>query len=207
MSSNDQMQQILDRINDMRGFFRFGDEVIPFLGELFSFIKSVMPLMIEVNNSLQDSAHKLPTASDRINDATDATESATTAILDSLDRISGQLNELKDGSDEQLEKRVGQIEQEVSAIINALQFQDITSQKLQHANRILEAIYEKFNKLFQSLEDARITTAIGHEVLEAIESEINPDKRQQDLEEFEEKTRDEVRHEQISQDDIDSLFS
>lgn len=207
MSNNDQLDQILSRINDMRGFFKFGDEVIPFLGDLFTFLKGIMPLMLEVNHSLQDSAVKLPTATDRINDANKATEVATTDILDSLDRISHSLQELSGLPHEQQETHINTIDGEIAGIINALQFQDITSQKLDHANRILNAIYEKFNQLFESLEEARITTAIGHEVLEALEGEVNEEKRAQSQAEFEDKTKDDIHHQQISQDDIDSLFN
>ena len=75
-NKNGQLDELLVRINDMRGFFKFGDEVIPFLGDLFAFLKNIMPLMSEMNSSLQDSAQKLPTASDRIEDVNKATEYA-----------------------------------------------------------------------------------------------------------------------------------
>lgn len=206
-TTNDQIDEILLRINDMRGFFKFGDEVIPFLGDLFGFLKQVMPLMVEVNTSLQDTALKLPTASDRIEDATKTTEYATTEILDSLDRISEELHQLPGLAESDVKHKVTVIDDEVATIVNALQFQDITSQKLEHANRILEAIYEKFTVLFESLEDTKVSTTIGRAILEAIEEEIDPGKREQAKADFDEKTEDVVRHEQISQDDIDSLFA
>jgi chemotaxis regulatin CheY-phosphate phosphatase CheZ len=203
---NDQLDEILRRINDMRGFFRFGDEVIPFLGELFTFLKGIMPLMMEVNSSLKDSAHKLPTASDRINDATTATESATTAILDALDTISLDVKELPELNKTELTDKATKINDEITNIINALQFQDITSQKLEHASRILDAIYDKFNMLYTSIEQARSASTLGKQVLEAMGSDENGRRRTQESDEFEEKTKDDIRHEQISQDDIDSLF-
>ncbi len=207
MDKNNQLDEVLSRINDMRGFFKFGDEVIPFLGDLFSFLKKIMPLMSDMNTSLQDSAHKLPTASDRIDDVSKATEYATVEILDTLDRISESLEALAGLDKDAQVKSIETIHDEVANIVNALQFQDITSQKLTHANKILSAIYEKFTFLFASLEEAKISSSIGKKVLEAIEEQVDSDARQQQKEDFEEKTKDEIHHEEISQDDIDSLFS
>ncbi len=206
MKNNNQLDEVLNRINDMRGFFKFGDEVIPFLGDLFSFLKNIMPLMSEMNNSLQDSAHKLPTASDRIEDVNKATEYATVEILDALDRISASLEKLPEMEQDTQRQSIGTMHDEVANIVNALQFQDITSQKLEHANKILVAIYDKFTTLFESLEEAKISTSIGRKVLEAIEGSVDTEKRAQERESFEEQTEDNIHHEEISQDDIDSLF-
>ncbi len=206
MNANNQLDEVLVRINDMRGFFKFGDEVIPFLGDLFSFLKNIMPLMSEMNNSLQDSAHKLPTASDRIEDVNKATEYATVEILDALDRISSSLEKLPEMDKPTQTDSISNMHEEVENIVNALQFQDITSQKLDHANKILVAIYEKFTDLFASLEEAKISTSIGKKVLEAIEEQSDEVARQREKEEFDEKTKDDIHHEEISQDDIDSLF-
>jgi len=206
MNKSNQLDEVLTRINDMRGFFKFGDEVIPFLGDLFSFLKKIMPLMADMNSSLQESAHKLPTASDRIDDVSKATEYATVEILDTLDRISESLEVLADLDKEAQTKSIDTIHEEVANIVNALQFQDITSQKLSHANKILSAIYEKFTFLFSSLEEAKISSLIGRQVLEAIEENVDEGVRKKEKEEFDEKTKDEIHHEEISQDDIDSLF-
>ena len=206
MDKNNQLDEVLTRINDMRGFFKFGDEVIPFLGDLFTFLKKIMPLMSDMNSSLQDSAHKLPTASDRIDDVSKATEYATVEILDTLDRISESLEVLQSLDKKEQAKSIDTIHDEVANIVNALQFQDITSQKLTHANKILSAIYEKFTFLFASLEEAKVSSSIGKQVLQAIEDQVDPEIRKKEQDEFHEKTKDEIHHEEISQDDIDSLF-
>mgnify|MGYP002640262489 CR=1 FL=1 len=205
-NKNGQLDELLVRINDMRGFFKFGDEVIPFLGDLFAFLKNIMPLMSEMNSSLQDSAQKLPTASDRIEDVNKATEYATVEILDALDRISSNLEKLPKMDKENQSESIATMHEEVANIVNALQFQDITSQKLNHANQILVAIYEKFTVLFASLEKAKFSTAVGKKVLEALEESVDEEAREAAQNEFEEKTKDVIRHEEISQDDIDSLF-
>jgi len=206
MEKNNQLDEVLSRINDMRGFFKFGDEVIPFLGDLFTFLEKIMPLMSDMNSSLQDSAKTLPTASDRIDDVNKATEFATVEIMDTLDRILVSLDALPGLEKESQNVSIETMKDEVANIVNALQFQDITSQKLSHANKILGAIYQKFNTLFASLEEAKASSTIGRQVLEAIEEQVDTDARTQEQEDFQEKTKDEIRHVEISQDDIDSLF-
>lgn len=37
MNQNNNIDGILSKIDDMRGFFKIGDEIIPFLGDLFVF--------------------------------------------------------------------------------------------------------------------------------------------------------------------------
>ncbi len=207
MEKKTQLDEVLVRINDMRGFFKFGDEIIPFLSDLFSFLKGIIPLISEMNHSLQDTAHKLPTASDRIEDVTKATEYATVEILDALDRISTSLENLQDLKQDEQTDNINYMHEEIASIVNALQFQDITSQKLEHANKILSAIYEKFTGLFASLEAAKLSTSIGNQVLEVIDNEVDPELRQQAQTTFQQETEDTIHHEDISQDDIDSLFS
>ncbi|MCF6238275.1 MAG: hypothetical protein L3J79_05605 [Candidatus Marinimicrobia bacterium] len=207
LEKNSQVDEVLLKINAMQDFLKYSDEVIPFLDDLDSFIKGIMPPMTEINNSLQDSAHKLPTASDRIDDVTRATESATVAILDSLDNLATSLQGLI-GMDKEIQTdSTKYMQTEVDKIVNALQFQDITSQKLMHANRILRAIYKKFSNLFSSLEEARGSNSVGRQVYDVFEENLDQERKRSVREEFEEQTKDEIHQTPISQDDIDSLFS
>ncbi len=207
MKSQDNMQQLLDKIEEMRGFFKVGDEIIPFLADLFVFLKDIMPLMSDVNASLREGTHKLPTASDRITDVTQATEMATHEILDKLDSIVNKLNTLVPKLDDADKPIIEEVENETTDIIFALQFQDITSQKLEHAHRILTAIYEKFLTLFDTINKLRANSIMGSTVISSIEEDIESDDYQEQAKEFDSKTADLIRNqEEISQDDIDKLF-
>jgi len=202
--TNVNMGELLDRIKEMRGFFQFGGEVIPFLTDLFEFLREIMPLMNQVNISLEDSQHKLPTAKDRIADVTEATEMATHEILDKLEIISTRLGDLESKDNKEV---VEEIQGHILDINFALQFQDITSQKLEHANKILSAINEKFQHLYSVLEQTRGKSSVSQHLLSVIDQEVDKEKQESDRAAFEKETEDIVRHEQISQDDIDDLFS
>jgi len=83
---------ILDKINELRALFIFGQRVIPFLEELFYFVHDIVPVLEEINVSIYESANKMPRASSQLNKVTEATEVATTEILDNLDGVLSKLN-------------------------------------------------------------------------------------------------------------------
>ena len=207
MEKKENVDDILGRVEEIRAFLKIGDEVIPFLGELFVFIKDIMPLMYDADISLHESAKKIPDATDRISDVSQTTEMATNEIMDKLDSISGKLTNMSPSIQADQKNLIDVIQSEITDIIYALQFQDITSQKLDHANRILKAIYEKFGELLKSINQLKVNTSVGNKVFQAITGAIDNEKREKQKQEFEEKVTDTIRDNEISQDDIDKLFS
>ena len=83
---------ILDKINELRALFIFGQRVIPFLEELFYFVHDIIPVLEEINMSIYESANKMPRASSQLDKVTKATELATTEILDNLDTVLTKLD-------------------------------------------------------------------------------------------------------------------
>lgn len=82
---------ILDKINELRALFIFGQRVIPFLEELFYFVNDIVPVLEDINESIYESANKMPRASSQLHKVTQATELATTEILDNLDGVLSKL--------------------------------------------------------------------------------------------------------------------
>lgn len=83
---------ILDKINELRALFIFGQRVIPFLEELFYFVNDIVPVLEDINESIYESANKMPRVSSQLDKVTQATELATTEILDNLDGVLSKLN-------------------------------------------------------------------------------------------------------------------
>ena len=200
------IDQIIKTVGEMRGFFEFGDEIVPFLEDLFKFLQRVMPLMAEVSSSLHDTNTKMTTAFDRLSDVNLTTEMATNEILDNLEQISGILNELSINTEGKQGDLVQDINEKVTNIMLSMQFQDITSQKLEHADRILKATHEKFSALFESLEHVKFHSEFGTKMMSALEEDIDREGLDKDSEEFDKKTEDTIRSNEFSQGDIDSLF-
>ncbi len=205
------MDDVLSKIEELRSFLKFSDEVFPFISQLFLFIQDIIPLMMKINYSIKESTNKLPSATKNIASVSQTTEMATHQVLDKLDSIVNKLQGLSSGLkavENAGEKQdvIEDVQGDISDIIFALQFQDITSQQLEQANRILEAIYEKFSSLFSSMLLVKEKTNVGEEVLSAIDNEADSPAVVQERENFDKQTADKVRMHGISQADIDQLF-
>lgn len=100
---------MLDKINELRALFIFGQRVIPFLEEIFIFVSEIEPLLEEINVSISENLKKMPNATKQLSKVTEATELATTEIMDILDNltyksdvISRNLNQLREIKDHQI---------------------------------------------------------------------------------------------------------
>ncbi len=93
MNSKD-LGGILDKINELRALFVFGQRVVPFLEDLFYFVHDMVPLLEEINTSLRESTNKMPRVSSQLDRVTQATELATTEILDSVEKMNGKVKTL-----------------------------------------------------------------------------------------------------------------
>ena len=206
MHNQNKMDDVLAQMGDPHKFMEFRAEITEFLGNLISFINRIVPLMLELNYSLEDTFHKLPAAADRIADVNRATEYATGEILNSLDQLSASLSNLQTMEAAARQTCIESMYHELGKIMQALQFQDITSQKLTHASKILTAIYDKFNELFSSMEAANISSLLGQDFsrVEVDQSELDTRRRKRVA--FEEQTKDEIHHNKMAQDEIDSHF-
>jgi chemotaxis regulatin CheY-phosphate phosphatase CheZ len=82
------------KLEELKDLFSVGEKIIPGIQSLVNFIKEMAPLLIQINNSIEESNAKIPKATDHIADVTNATEMATTEILDLIDVISAEAAEL-----------------------------------------------------------------------------------------------------------------
>jgi chemotaxis regulatin CheY-phosphate phosphatase CheZ len=82
------------KLEELKSLFSVGEKLVPGIQSLVNFIKEMAPLLIQINNSIEESNAKIPKATDHIVDVTNATEMATTEILDLIDVISGEAAEL-----------------------------------------------------------------------------------------------------------------
>lgn len=104
------LKEMLDKANELRALFIFGQRVIPFLEEIFIFVSEIEPLLEEINVSIAENLKKMPSATKQLSKVTEATELATTEIMDILDNltyksdvISRNLNQLREIKDHQIQ--------------------------------------------------------------------------------------------------------
>ncbi len=79
--------ELLQKADELRLLFVLGQRVIPFLEEIFLFVKEIHPVLDEINVSIEDNMKKMPGASEQLSKVTEATEHATTEIMDIVDGL------------------------------------------------------------------------------------------------------------------------
>ncbi len=89
------MNQVFSKLSDLKYVFHFGEKLIPIIQSIIEFMRDVVPLLENINQSITDSTNDIPKASHQINNVTSATELATTEILDLVDSISGSLTNME----------------------------------------------------------------------------------------------------------------
>jgi chemotaxis regulatin CheY-phosphate phosphatase CheZ len=197
--------EVLAQIGQIQSLIRISTDVLPFLDDLFCFLQDISPLMEEVKESVAESNSKIPSASENLQQVTHSTENATNEILDRLDNIMNQFDEISKGLEPEQQKLIDQSIDEATDIMNGLQFQDITSQKLDHSQRILKAVSEKFNSLYGNIGSLHKDSPIANQLInKSAESNLQTGKKENTN--FEQETQDLVRKNGVSQDQIDKLF-
>ncbi|MHB9039021.1 MAG: hypothetical protein ACYC4T_00005 [Melioribacteraceae bacterium] len=159
------MENIFQKLGDLKSFFVYGQKLIPILQKILDFMQDTVPLLENVNRSIHESTSKMPKAALQINSVTNATEVATTEILDIVDGMTVDVQGMHSKLDS-LKKKLGEdddiasllaliqkIEERMMNITISLQVQDITAQQLSSVNHLIQSIQEKLGGLLTELDD------------------------------------------------------
>lgn len=82
-----EINSLLRKADELKALFVLGQRVIPFLEELFIFVKDIKPMLDDINISIQENLKKMPNASKQLSKVTEATENATNEIMDIIDGV------------------------------------------------------------------------------------------------------------------------
>jgi len=172
------MENIFQKLGDLKSFFVYGQKLIPILQKILDFMQDTVPLLENVNRSIHESTSKMPKAALQINSVTNATEVATTEILDIVDGMTVDVQGMHSKLDS-LKKKLGEdddiasllaliqkIEERMMNITISLQVQDITAQQLSSVNHLIQSIQEKLGGLLTELDDKEnggLTTVDDHQ--------------------------------------------
>ena len=94
MGASKEMDNLGTKLDELKILFSVGEKIIPGIQKLIDFIQEMAPLLVHINQSIEESNSQIPKATDHISDVTNATEMATTEILDLIDAISTNSFEL-----------------------------------------------------------------------------------------------------------------
>ena len=81
------IEKITQKVDEIKALFIFGSRVMPFLEDVFNFVRDIAPLIDQINSQLLESSKRMPKASTQLNKVTEATEIATQEIMDMVDGI------------------------------------------------------------------------------------------------------------------------
>jgi chemotaxis regulatin CheY-phosphate phosphatase CheZ len=96
MSTHSQVEEFLDKLDELRAVFVLGRRSFPFLKELICFVQDVTVLLEELDATIQDSTGHMPRATSQLKSVSEATELATSEILDLIDEALGELSDLEE---------------------------------------------------------------------------------------------------------------
>jgi chemotaxis regulatin CheY-phosphate phosphatase CheZ len=96
MDYNTEMENLNKKLSDLKQLFKVGEKVIPGIQKLIEFMAEILPLLNNINFSIEESTKKIPKASVQLNDVSHATEIATTEILDKVDMINSEIMNWED---------------------------------------------------------------------------------------------------------------
>ena len=132
-------------------------------------ISEIVSKFRELHHPLQESSDKVPKATEQLDKISEQTEAATHRMLNGVEKIVEQLEDAKTGLNQiktcVSEDRVSEIDglvdnllekssvtcNDAYAIMDALQFQDITTQQVNHAASMLEDIETKLRGVMGTL--------------------------------------------------------
>lgn len=163
MSSNNNLSEMLLKLNDLKSVFKYGEKLIQIIQSIVEFMGDTVPLLENINNSISESTMKIPKASKQLQKVSNATEIATTEILDTIDEISNDLadalskvTELKVRNDipeyNDLMSILNNLNEKVFRITMSLQVQDITAQQLATVNHLIDSVQDKLTGILSDFE-------------------------------------------------------
>jgi chemotaxis regulatin CheY-phosphate phosphatase CheZ len=90
---------VLQKVEELRAMMVFMHRTLPFLEDVFTFVKEVVPQLDVLKSSVASTSEKLPKASIQLNKVTTATELASTEILNIVEGIATRTEQMRAAMD------------------------------------------------------------------------------------------------------------
>jgi len=168
-----EVSKLINSFNAIKAYFNTTKKYLPQIAKLVDFIEELIPLLNTIHDDLHQSTLMIPTASEKLDKVTSATELATTEVMDIVDRVIGRLNTMTVSLDEVdavisqekpvpssitekttiIRKEIDGSQEDLFSIMNALQFQDITTQQICSIGQVIETVQRKLGQLLSGFDD------------------------------------------------------
>ncbi len=167
-----EISRLINSFQAIKGYFDTTKKYMPQIAKLVFFIEEIIPLLQSIHKNLHQSTELIPSASEKLDKVTSATELATTEVMDIVDNVISRLNTITASVDaleesvaqspaaDAAKERIEEIRTEVNgsqddlfSIMNALQFQDITTQQINGIASVIDSVQLKLSELLQGFDD------------------------------------------------------
>lgn len=173
-----EISRMINSFNAIKGYFDSTRKYMPQIAKLVTFIEDIVPLLNNIHSDLHQSSSLIPKASEKLEKVTSATELATTEVMDIVDAVIARLGRMTESLDS-IEETVADDKREavtairteiegsqddLFSIMNALQFQDITTQQINAIGQDIDTVHIKLNDLLKGFQEDGITLSKVKEV-------------------------------------------
>ncbi len=168
-----EVSKLISNFNAIKEYFDTTKKYMPQIANLVLFIEEVIPLLNTIHEDLHQSSQMIPIASEKLDKVTSATELATIEVMNIVDRVIGRLNTMTLNLDEVdtvivqekpvlnsitekttiIRKEIDGSQEDLFSIMNALQFQDITTQQIYSIGQVIETVQKKLGQLLSGFDD------------------------------------------------------
>jgi chemotaxis regulatin CheY-phosphate phosphatase CheZ len=167
-----EISRLINSFQAIKGYFDTTKKYMPQIAKLVFFIEEIIPLLQSIHKNIHQSTELIPSAAEKLDKVTSATELATTEVMDIVDNVISRLNQMtenvdaletciaesssSDASKEKIEEIRNQIngsQDDLFSIMNALQFQDITTQQINGIASVIDSVQIKLSELLQGFDD------------------------------------------------------
>jgi len=167
-----EISRLINSFNAIKGYFDTTKRYMPQIAKLVFFIEEVVPLLDNIHKNLHQSSSLIPSATEKLDKVTSATEMATTEVMDIVDQVIERLNTMTetlneiDETDEKkmdvaslkeksaiIREQIDGSQDDLFSIMNALQFQDITTQQINAIESTIDQVNNRLSELLRGFED------------------------------------------------------
>ncbi|MFC1490053.1 protein phosphatase CheZ [Candidatus Latescibacterota bacterium] len=170
-----EISRLISSFNAIKGYFDTTQKYMPQIARLVVFIEEIIPLFDTIQDNLKQSSSLIPKASERLGKVTSATEMAATEVMDIVDNVIERLGKMSASveviegnlpteSADVIKKNTDLIREEIDgsqddlfSIMNALQFQDITTQQINGIGDTIERVHVKIIELLSGFQEEGIS--------------------------------------------------
>jgi chemotaxis regulatin CheY-phosphate phosphatase CheZ len=91
----EELNIIVRKVEELRALMVFTQRTIPFLDDVFEFVKDIVPLLDVLKSSVETTSEKLPRASKQLDKITTATELASTEIMNIVEGMYPKVDRMR----------------------------------------------------------------------------------------------------------------